>query len=191
MNSFYTQEELKSMGFKVLGKNVLISKKSSIYNPENIIIGNNVRIDDFCILSGKIELGNYIHIAAHSSLYGGTAGIVMKDFSGISSRVVIYSVTDDYSGEYLTNPTVPNQYRNVISGQVTLEKHVLVGANSVILPNVTLREGSAFGSCSLVSKDSKPWTVNVGIPATYRKDRSRRLLELENQFLKELELNND
>lgn len=48
---FYSREQLEKIGFKSLGKNVLISDKSSIYSPENISIGNNVRIDDFCILS--------------------------------------------------------------------------------------------------------------------------------------------
>lgn len=34
-------------------------------------IGSNVRIDDFCILSGRLEFGSYVHIAAYSALYGG------------------------------------------------------------------------------------------------------------------------
>ena len=62
MNSFYSDEELKKIRFKSLGENVLISKKASIYSPEKIIIGNNVRIDDFCILSGNIQIGNHVHI---------------------------------------------------------------------------------------------------------------------------------
>ena len=57
MNSFYSQEELMKIGFLSVGKNVLISKKASIYNPSVISIGNNVRIDDFCILSGKVTIG--------------------------------------------------------------------------------------------------------------------------------------
>ncbi|MEC2449247.1 acyltransferase, partial [Bacillus cereus] len=50
--SFYSQEELSEIGFLSVGENVLISKKTSIYNPGAISVGNNVRIDDFCILSG-------------------------------------------------------------------------------------------------------------------------------------------
>ena len=45
--SFYSESELKRLGFKSVGKNVLLSRKSSIYLPEKITIGNNVRIDDF------------------------------------------------------------------------------------------------------------------------------------------------
>lgn len=114
--SFYTPDELKNLGLKSFGHDVLISKKASIYSAENISIGHNVRIDDFCILSGKIEIGNYIHIAAYSALFGGHEGITMKDFSGLSSRCVIYAMSDDFSGEALVGPVVPEKYRNVLKG---------------------------------------------------------------------------
>jgi hypothetical protein len=84
-NSFYCENELKSLGLKSFGKNVLISRKASIYSPELITLGNSVRIDDFCILSGNISLGSYIHISAYSALFG-KYGIKMNDFSGLSPR---------------------------------------------------------------------------------------------------------
>ena len=89
MNSYYTKEELNEIGFASVGENVLISRKTSIYSPHKIFIGNNVRIDDFCILSGKITLGNYIHIAAYVALFAGNAGIDIYDFSGISSKSTV------------------------------------------------------------------------------------------------------
>ena len=91
MTSYYSEEELKKFGFCKIGKNVFISRKSSIYGCENISIGNNVRIDDFCILSGHIEIGNYIHIAAFTALYGGKDGIFIEDFANLSSRISVYS----------------------------------------------------------------------------------------------------
>jgi len=184
--SFYTEEELKEIGFKKIGKDVLISRKASIYSPENISIGNNVRIDDFCILSGKIRLGNFIHIAAGCYLFGGTEGIEMEDFTGLSSRVVIYSVTDDYSGEALTNPTVLEKYRNIILGKVEIGKHVIIGTAATILPNVKIGEGSAIGAMSLVTKDIPEWSIAVGIPAKVVNKRKKNLLELERKFLEEI-----
>ena len=68
---FLSDEELRKIGFKSLGTNVLISNKVSIYGAEFISIGDNVRIDDFCILSGKITFGNNIHIGAGSVVIGG------------------------------------------------------------------------------------------------------------------------
>ncbi|MGC9772316.1 galactoside O-acetyltransferase [Fervidobacterium changbaicum] len=182
--SFYTREELEEIGFAKLGQNVLISRKASIYSPELMEIGDNVRIDDFCIISGKIRLGNYIHIASGCYLFAGEYGIEMENFSGLSSRVTIYAVTDDYSGKYLTNPTVPEEYRNVIGGKVHIGKHVIIGTGSTVLPGVEIGEGAAIGAMSLVTKSIQPWKIAVGIPAKEIRERSRDLLELEQQFLK-------
>lgn len=176
MNSFYSKEELQTLGLKHYGKDVLISRKCSIYSPENIALGSHTRIDDFCILSGTITIGNHVHVAAYSALYGGDKGIVIDDYANISSRVSIYSISDDYSGETMTNPTIPDAYKNVQSEKVTIEKHVIIGATSVVLPGVTLAEGSAFGSFSLINESSKPWSINVGIPCKYIKPRSQNLL---------------
>ena len=95
MNSFYSPEELKSLGLKEYGENVLISRKCIIYGAENIRLGSHVRIDDFCVLSGKVELGNYVHIAASCLLYGGSAGITFGDYTTISSRGAVYAISDD------------------------------------------------------------------------------------------------
>ncbi len=184
-SSFYTQEELEDLGFKKLGKNVLISKKVSIYGADKMEIGNNVRIDDFCFLMGKIIIGNHVHIAPYSNLVAGNAGIEMQDFSGISSRVSVYAVSDDYSGEAMTNPTVPEKYTNVISAPVIIEKHSIIGASSVILPGVTVRIGSSCGSMTLVNKSTEPWSINVGIPARKVSERKKNLLDLERKFQQE------
>ncbi len=181
--SFYSEEELQELGLKKVGKNVLISKKASIYGTANISIGNNVRIDDFCILSGYIIIGDYVHIAAYSALFGGKAGIVMKDFSGLSSRCVIYTESDDYSGNYLTNPTVDREYLNRIMGKVILNRHVIIGTGTSIMPAVEIGEGSAVGSMSLVRKSLDAWGIYVGIPCKRVKERSKKLLYLEQEFI--------
>lgn len=185
MSSFLSKEELDKIGFKSLGENVLISKMVSIYLPEIISIGNNVRIDDFVILSGEITLGDNIHIAPYSALIGGAggAGIVMKNYSGLSSRVTIYSISDDYSGEFMTNPTIPSNYTNVKKGRVVIQEYVIVGATSVILPNVEIGEGTAVGAMSMVTKSLPEWKICRGIPARPLMDRSKKLKELEKQFV--------
>ena len=89
-SSFYSDEELLSMGFKSIGKGCMISRKASFYGVGRMSIGNNVRIDDFCILSGSITLANNIHISAYVALYG-AEGIEFEDYTGISARSTIYS----------------------------------------------------------------------------------------------------
>lgn len=183
MNSFYLQEELDAIGFKCIGNNVCISRKCSIYGAEHISIGNNVRVDDFCILSGHIEIGNYIHIAAYSALYGGTEGIFVSDFANISSRTCVYSISDDYSGEFMTNPMVPDEYKGVESAPVYIGKHAIIGSTSVVFPGVNIAEGSAFGSFSLINRDSEAWSINTGIPAKKIRERRKDLLEKEKEFM--------
>ncbi len=178
-SSYLSRDELIALGFGKLGQNVLLSAKTSIYNAKDIEIGNDVRIDDFCVLSGRIILHNNIHIATGCYLFAGVAGITMYDYSGLSSRCSIYAVTDDYSGEYLTNPTIPEMFRHVISGAVTIGKHAIIGTGCTILPNVTIGEGGSAGSMSLINKDIDPFWIYAGIPAKKMKERSRKLLALE------------
>lgn len=186
MESFYSTEELKKLGLKKIGTNARISRKASIYNAEEIEIGNNVRIDDFCILSGRIVLGDYIHISAYTSLFAGDAGIVLEDFVTISSRTAVYAITDDYSGNYMPNPLIPNKYRNVQAQKVKFHKHTLIGTGCTVLPGVEVGEGASVGAMSLLNRNVEPWTINVGIPVKAIKKRSKNILELEKQFLEEI-----
>lgn len=183
--SFYSENELAEIGFASYGRNVKISRKASLYFVEKIRIGNHVRIDDFCILSGNIVLGDYIHIAALCGLFAGQCGIKMCDFSAISSKGVIYAESDDYSGEVLTNPMIPSDYRNVIGGRVTIGRHAIIGAGTTVLPDVTIGEGTAVGSMSLVNKSLDDWGIYAGIPCRRIKDRKKDLLRLEQQMYTE------
>jgi len=175
-SSFYSIEELQQLGLAHFGVNVLVSKKASIYSPSTISMGDNVRIDDFCILSGKITLGSNIHIGAFCALYG-RFGIEMDDYTGLSPRTTIFSATDDFGGDFLISPMAPDEFTNVTGGVVKLEKYVQVGSGSIILPNVTLAEGAASGSMTLVNKSLESWTIYTGIPAKALKPRKRGLLE--------------
>ncbi len=176
--SFYSEEELQEIGFKSVGKDVLISRHISFYSPEQISIGSHVRIDDFCILSGNISIGNYVHIAAGCYLFAGEYGIIFKDYTGLSSRSVVYAATDDYSGEYMSNPTIPDEYRNVIGGKVIFEKHVLIATGCTILPGVTVAEGTAVGAMSLVNNNLPEWSICYGIPAQKIKERKKNILNV-------------
>lgn len=178
-------EQLSMLGLASYGKNVQISDKASIYGASRIHIGNNVRIDDFCVLSAGaegFEIGNYVHIAVFASIIG--AGRVhLDDYSSISSRVSIYSSNDDYSGEYMANPTVPSEYTNVTSEEVYVGKHAIVGSGSVLLPGTRLNEGVAIGALSFVRGECDAFFVYSGNPARRFLARSRKLLELEEQFM--------
>ncbi|RDD82676.1 acyltransferase [Dyella tabacisoli] len=193
MNPFLTEYmeegELRSLGFKAVGKNVRIARNNTIAGLENIEIGDNVRIDPYCSIiatgTGWLKIGSYVHIAGYCLLSAGD-GIQMDDFSGISQGVHVYSRTDDYTGEALTNPTVPSKYTKVRGGTVHLSRHVIIGSGSVILPQVTIGEGSSVGALSLVTRSLEPWGIYTGTPARKLKARSQKMLTIEKALFDDL-----
>jgi galactoside O-acetyltransferase len=180
--AYLTKQELKALGLANCGKNVSISDKASIYNPSKISIGNNVRIDDFCVISageGGIFLGNYIHLAVYSSIIG-AGKVTFSDFGGLSSRASIYSSNDDYSGEYLAGPTVPSQYLRIKHADVSIGKYVAIGSGSIILPGVIVEDGVVVTALSVVNKNCAAFGVYAGNRRI--RERSRHLIELADQI---------
>jgi acetyltransferase-like isoleucine patch superfamily enzyme len=181
---YLSQTDLKQLNFKHIGRNVQISSDARLYSPETIIIGDNSRVDDFAVLSGNVTIGRNVHITLGCNIAGGEPGVFIADFCTIAYYCQILSQSDDYSGETMTNSTIPKQYKNEIKEAVRLERHVIVGTSSVIMPGVIIAEGGSIGALSFVNKSTLPWKIYVGSPARPIKDRSRRLLDLEQSFLK-------
>lgn len=182
---YLTTEQLNKFGFKSLGTNVQISDKASIYNADQIEIGDNSRIDDFCIVSGKVSIGKHVHITPMNLVAGGEKGIVIYDYCALAYNCQVFTQSDDYSGKTLTNSTIPKKYKAEIKEPVVIKKHVIIGAGSIIMPGVTIEEGCSIGAMTLVNKSTQPWGIYFGIPAKKLKDRKKDLLLLEEQFLKE------
>jgi acetyltransferase-like isoleucine patch superfamily enzyme len=136
---------------------------SKIIGIENIQFGTNIIIDDFAFVYAltSMKIGNYCHIACFSSVIGG-ADLVLDDFVAISHGARILTGTDDFKDWGFGNSTVPEIYRNVTRKPIRVGKFCIVGANSVILPGVTIGEGAMFGANSVVTKDLEPWGIYIG-----------------------------
>lgn len=184
--AYYSEEQLGAMGFKRLGKNVKISDKASIYNCDQIEIGDNSRIDDFCVVSGSVHIGAFCHITPMCLVAGGSPGIFFDDFSTLAYGVKVFAQSDDYSGESMTNSLVPKNYKKEIFKPVSIGRHVIVGAGSIIFPGVNVAVGCSVGSMTLLNKSTQPWGIYVGNPARRVKERKKDLLELEKKFLEEI-----
>lgn len=184
--AYYSDEQLGQIGFRRLGRNVKISDKASIYNADQIEIGDNSRIDDFCVISGKVRIGAFCHITPMCLVAGGTPGIYFSDFCTLAYGVKVFSQSDDYSGETMTNSLIPREFKNETFAEVTFGKHVIVGAGSIIFPGINVSEGCSIGAMTLVNKSTLPWSIYVGNPARKVKERKRDLLALEQKFLEEI-----
>jgi len=177
-----------TLGFAHVGQDVTVWPLAKIVSPELISIGDSVIVDDFVFIMGgeKTAIGSFTHIGSFTSIVGG-GEFIMGDFAGLSGGVRIYTGNEDYLGGCLTNPAVPYPYRIPSRSFVYIKKHVIVGANTVVLPGITIGEGAAIGANSLITKDCDAWTIYAGSPAKARKPRPReRVLELEDQLRKEL-----
>lgn len=182
--AYMTDEEVRSLGFRHVGRGVKISTRAAIYDADRISIGDHSRIDDFTVLAGSIDIGRNVHVTVFCNLAGGRAGISIGDFSTLAYGCHLVAQTDDYTGETMANSTVPLEYRTEISEPVVLGRHVILGTGTVVLPGVELREGTSSGARTLFLESSHPWTIYVGQPARPLRERSRALLDLEARFLR-------
>lgn len=175
---------------KRIGKNVIIGRTARIRYPEHVEIGDNVIIDDFTYISTSVKIHSYVHIASGCKLIGGKKSFVeLDDFSTLAPNVVLAAGSDDYQSGIAT-PLVPTEFKgNVKLGKIIIGKHCLVGANSVVLPDVTLSVGSAVGALSLVKTDLEPWYIYAGVPVhKVRRRNKEKILKLEKSFYQSLHI---
>lgn len=184
--AYIDHDRLQTMGFRRLGANVKISDKASIYDPDRIEIGNNSRIDDFCVISGSVTIGSYCHITPMCLIAGGEPGITLSDFCTLAYGVKIFAQSDDYSGSTMTNSLIPRRYKREIFEPVRIGRHVIIGTGAVVFPGADIGEGCAIGAMALLTRPADPWGVYVGIPARRLRDRKQNLLELEKIFCGEI-----
>ena len=156
---------------------------TKIIGIDNIQFGKYIIIDDFVLIyaKNKIKFGNYIHISSYSSITG-PGELIMEDFSGLSSGVRIVTGSDDFKGQGFGNPAIAEKFRNVKSGNISIGRFAIIGANSVILPDVHMGEGVAVAAGSVVSKDLEAWGIYAGNRRIGERDK-KGILENYSSFL--------
>ena len=183
--AYLKSEELRALGYKKVGVNVRVSDKASVYNVSDLEIGDNSRIDDFCVISGSVKIGKNVHIAPFCLVAGGELGVVFDDYSGLAYGVKVFTQSDDYSGATLTNPTIPSHYKNEKKSPVHIGRHVIIGASSMVFPGVKIADGCSVGAMTLVNKSTEEWGIYLGNPARRIKERKKLLLNLESEYIGE------
>lgn len=173
----------ESLGEKVKGRlkrcgqNVKIYSLAKIVHPEAVEIGDHSMIDDFTFINGgkSTSIGRYVHVASFASIIGG-GELVLGDYAVLATGSRVLTGTDTYYGGKRMSTALPLEQRNVIRGRVIIEKDAFVGANAVVHPNVKIGEGAIIGSCSLVTKDIDPWSINIGCPCKRIGERPRAVV---------------
>ena len=132
--------------FGAAGAVVRVRTPSVIYDPERIHAGHHVDIGEFC------------HIRA-------AGGLTIGDYVLIASSVVITTQN---------HPVDPPRWGVTQTGPVAIGDHVWIGAGAVILPNVSIGEGSVVAAGAVVTSDVPAYVVAAGVPAAVKRKIPRR-----------------
>lgn len=182
---FMREAELRELGVGKVGENVAVHETCVMVDMEAIRFGDNVRIDPFTVLSaagGWLHFGDFIHVSSNCSILA-ASGVELGDFANLSAGVRIFSRTDDYTGEFLTNPTVPLAYILPPAARpVRVGRHVILGANTIVLPEVEVGEGTAVGAGALIRRSLDPWGIYAGVPAKFLRNRRQDIIDHERRL---------
>jgi len=170
----------------------MIHPTATIYEGARIVgdkdhfhLGAHSQVDDFvfCYTGVKCQIGRNVHISSFCSIIGG-GELIMEDFSGLSAGCRIVTGSDDFTGPWLTNPTIPEAFTNVIQSVVRIGRHAVLGTNVVVFPGVTIGEGAAVGAGCIIRKNLEPWTIYAGTnPKPVGKRDSVAILAKEQEYL--------
>lgn len=156
----YKKNELSTGGITA-GENVFINKTVVFHNPQNIKIGNNVRIDYGCLLiagkNTKIIIGDNTHINAYCAFHANTASIEIGEEVDIAIYTVFFTCSYDYK-------QIKPREKKFISS-IKIEDNVIIGPSCVILPGVLLEKSSSIGANSLVKQNIQQNTIAAGNPS--------------------------
>lgn len=151
---------------RAYGDDVRIDLGAVIKRPNLMSVGSHIAIDHGVYVTTRLEMGDYIHIGPYTTVTGGAEGLLkMGNFSGLAAACRIVCGGETYGGDGMINPTIPARYRNCVYAPVIMEDFTTLATGVIVLPGITIREGSVVAAGSVVTKDTEPWTINVGTPA--------------------------
>lgn len=182
----WNEEIKKELGS--CGKNVFIGHNVIFTQPQNVHLGDNVRIDPFTLITCKLRTGNNVQITAYSMLGGSYNSVIMGDWTFIGYGSKLFTASEDYSGKF--GPV--NEYwgnGRVFKGDIILNDFSGIASDVIVFPGVELPKGCCIGAKSLVHTNStlSKWNVFVGNPLEHFKARDKDTvirLSTDTDFLK-------
>jgi acetyltransferase-like isoleucine patch superfamily enzyme len=168
------------------GRNVVFGQNVVLRHPHKVHIGDNVVIDDNCLVDAKgesnagIRIGSGVFVGRNSILSckngdielaaGANIGFNCEIFSAsrvrIGRNVLIAAYSYVIGGDHdISDPSRSILEQARTSKGVTIGDGAWVGAGAKILDGVTIGEDAIIGAAAVVRDDVAPRAVAVGIPA--------------------------
>jgi len=179
---YYSEDDLRSAGFRSIGTDVKIHERANIFGAEHISIGEprphrpvrQCRRD----VADRHRVVHSHRRVLHMSV---SCGLTIGSFSAFG-----VGFQDIYVVERLRRPLPAvaaavhslRAAKGCRAGRRHVRGHNIVGTNALILPGVTFAEGSAVGAMCVVQESLQPWTFYVGAPARKVRDRSRDVVDI-------------
>jgi acetyltransferase-like isoleucine patch superfamily enzyme len=181
--------------FKRVGRNVIFGRNLVLRQPQKVVIGDNVIIDDDCLIDAKgesntgITIGNYVTIGRFSALVckngdieigdqvsmGTSVKIVVADQGKvrIGSRIDIGSGSHFSGGSYdYSEPDVLPSSQRLATKGIVVEDLTWIGVGVILLDGVCIGARSIVGAGAVVTKDIPENSIAFGVPAEVKKTRA-------------------
>jgi len=153
---------------KRVGDGVKIASGVSFIHPETIEIGNGVFIGSNTVIQGRKDgmcsIGNRVWIGPQS--YFDARDLIIEDNVGWGPGAKVLG--SEHTGLPIDVPVIST---DLIIKHVEICKNCDIGVNAVILPGVTVGEGSIIGAGAVVTRDIEPYSIAAGVPARVLKKR--------------------
>jgi galactoside O-acetyltransferase len=146
------------------GTQLFIDRFVSVRGWENLSLGERVGIGRGCIIEcrkGSLSIGDDTTLNSNVTLGADFGSITIGRSALIAMNVVIRAANHRFD----RSPQVPIRQQGHDSGPVVIGDDVWLGANVVVLPNVTIGAHSVVAAGSVVNRDIPAGSLAAGAPA--------------------------
>ena len=123
-------------------------------------LGSRSVIEDYACINnavGEIVIGNHTRIGLHNTIIG---PVRIGNQVNLAQGVIVSGLNHNYQ-----DANRPISEQGVSTSPITIKDDVWIGANAVIAAGVTIGKHCVIGAGSVVTKDVPDYSVAVGNPA--------------------------
>ncbi len=174
------------------GKNVSFGVNVTLRHPRKVRIGDDVAVDDGCVLDAKgtandgIRIGRRVFLGRNTILACKDGDIVLEDGVNISYQCAVFSAssvrigTDTLLAAYcyvvgggheFARTDVPVIRQGRPSKGIDIGQGAWLGAGAIVLDGVSVGHDAVIGAHAVVTDDVPPYAVAAGAPARVIRDR--------------------